>query len=272
MRNSVTLPVLALVLMVIGPQSVAQQSDEVIVPQSAAARIWIPVAGSAQGANGTFFRSDISVTNLRSADQRVQLYWLPQGASGPSTPLRSYDVPAGRGFSSDDFVDRLLNRSGLGAIEVVGVTPAGAFDPLARLHVTSRIWTPRPDGGEGTMSQTFPSVIAGASASSDVKQILGMRRGNQLRLNVGVMNPAATTQRFRVEVSILGPAGVEVETLEFDVKARSIEQVLVPAETTGVAFVEVEDLGGGAGDWLTWASSIDNQSGDAWSQMGFATP
>lgn len=272
MRNSTTLLALALAVMVICPQALAQQSDEVIVPQTGAARLWIPVAGSAQGANGTFFRSDISVTNVRNVDQRVQLYWLPQGATGPATPLQTYDVPAGRGFSSEDFVDRLLNRNGLGAIEVVGVTSTGAFDALARLHVTSRIWTPRPDGGEGTMSQTLPTVVAGASATANVKLITGVRRGNQYRLNVGVMNPAATTQRFRVEVSIVGPAGVEVETFEFEVKSRSIEQVLVPADTTGVAFVEIEDLGGGAGDWLTWASSIDNQSGDAWSQLGFAAP
>src|SRR5690349_7806690 len=95
-------------------------SAEVIVPQTGAARVWVPVAGHAQGANGTFFRSEISVTNLRSTAQRVRVFWLPQGASGSSTALQTYDVPSGRGFSSDDFVDRLLLQSGLGAIEIVG--------------------------------------------------------------------------------------------------------------------------------------------------------
>jgi len=252
----------------------SQQTDEVIVPQTGAARLWIPVAGHAQGQNGTFFRSEITVTNTRAVPQRVQLYWLPQGATGPSTPLQTYDVPAGAGFSSDDFVDRLLRQTGLGAIEVVGVTSANAFDQQARLNVTSRIWTPEPEGPEGptggTMSQTFPAVVAGQSAQSDRKRIYGMRRGTQYRLNVGVMNPSATTQRFRIDVSILGPSGLEVETQEVDVKSRSIEHVLIPADSSGVATVEVEDLGGGAGDWQTWASSVDNVSGDAWSQMGFA--
>ncbi|HEX6086266.1 MAG TPA: hypothetical protein VF266_17175 [Thermoanaerobaculia bacterium] len=245
---------------------------EVIVPQTGAARVWVPVAGSAQGANGTFFRSEISVTNLRNANQRVRVYWLPQGATGSSQPLQTYDIPVGRGFSSDDFVDRLLQQSGLGAIEIVGVTNTGALDPQAVLHVTSRIWTPRPDGGDGTMSQTFPAVIAGASAASDIKDIFGMRRGNQYRLNVGVLNPSATTQRFRIVVTIDGPSGVNTETVEVDVLSRSIQQVLIPGTSTGVAYVRVEDLGGGAGDWQTWASSVDNQSGDAWSQMGFARP
>ena len=245
---------------------------EVMVPQTGAARIWIPVAGSTAGANDTFFRSEISITNVRNSDQRVQLYWLPQGSPGAGTPLRTYDIPARRGLSSDDFVDRLLNLSGLGAVEVVAVTNTGAFDPAGVLHVTSRIWTPVPNGGDGTMSQTLPAVVAGQSTSANVKAVFGMRRGAQYRLNVGVMNPASTTQRFKVEVTILGPSGVEVETVEFDVRARAIEQVNIPADSTGVATIVVEDLGGGAGDWLTWASSIDNQSGDAWSQLGFAYP
>ena len=260
---------LSLVLLVLATVSL---SAEVIVPQAGAARVWVPVAGHAQGANGTFFRSDISVSNLRNADQRVQLYWLPQGASGPSAPLQTYDVPAGRGFSSDDFVDRLLLQSGLGAIEIVGVTTAGAFDPAAVLHVTSRIWTPRPDGGEGTMSQTFPAVIANASPASNIKDIYGMRRGAQYRLNVGVLNPSDTTQRFHVIVTIEGPAGISAETFDLDVPPRAIAQTTAPGTGTGVALVRVEDLDGGAGDWQTWASSVDNQSGDAWSQMGFAKP
>ncbi|HYC90296.1 MAG TPA: hypothetical protein VEO54_13855 [Thermoanaerobaculia bacterium] len=249
---------------------------EVIVPQTGAPRIWIPVAGHAQGANGTFFRSEISVTNLRSVTQRVRVYWLPQGASGATTPLQTYDVPAGRGFSSDDFVDRLLQQTGLGGIEIVGVTNTGAVDPQAVLHVTSRIWTPQPNVGdtpsEGTMSQTFPAVVVGASQAADVKEIYGMRRGTQYRLNVGVLNPAATAQRFRIVVTIEGPGGVNTETVELDVPSRAIQQILIPGVSTGVAFVRVEDLGGGAGDWQTWASSVDNLSGDAWSQMGFARP
>jgi hypothetical protein len=82
------------------------------------------------------------------------------------------------------------------------------------------------------MSQTFP-------AGSDVKYIFGMRRSNQYRLNIGVLNPAAT---------------------------------VIPGTGGGVAFVVVTDVGGGAGDWQTWGSSVDNQSGDAWSRMGFARP
>jgi hypothetical protein len=245
---------------------------EVIVPQTGAPRLWVPVAGHTAGANGTFFRSEISITNLRNATQRVRVYWLPQGASGVATPLQTYDIPAGRGFLSEDFVDRSLLQSGLGAIEIVGVTNTGALDPQALLHVTSRVWTPRPDGGGGTMSQTFPSVIAGASPVSNVKDIYGMRRGREYRLNVGVLNPSDTTQRFRFIVTIIGPSGSGVETFELEVPARAIQQTLVPGTADGVATIRIEDLDGGAGDWQAWASSVDNESGDAWSQLAFARP
>ena len=245
---------------------------EVIVPQAGAPRVWIPVAGHAQGANGTFFRSEITVTNLRNAAQRVRIYWLPQGTAGSSTPAQTYDVPSGRGFGSDEFVNRVLLKEGLGGVEIVGVTSSGAVDPLAVLHVTSRIYTPRPDGGAGTMSQTFPAVVAGEGPASNLKEIYGMRRSPQYRLNVGVLNPASTVQRFKFIVAIEGPSGFDVETFEFDVQPRSIHQTLVPGTSTGLATIRVEDLGGGAGDWQTWASTVDNESGDAWSQVGFSKP
>jgi len=245
----------------------AQVTNEVIIPRAAAPRIYVPVAGSAAGANGTFFRSDITLINLRTTTQRVQLYWLPQGASGTLTPAGTLDIPAQQGITSEDFVEEVLNRDGIGAIEFIGVTADGNFDQAAALHVTSRIWTPRPDGGEGTMSQTFPAVVANSQGTDIVKAVFGQRRGLQYRLNVGAMNPSSTTQRFRATVAINGPGGTDTQAFEFDVPARSMQQILIPGTSTGTVQVLIEDIGGGAGDWQGWASSIDNQSGDAWSQI-----
>lgn len=258
---------LSLVLLVASSPAFA----DMIVPQAAAAKVIIPVAGSAAGANGTFFRSDISVSNLRNAAQKVGVFWLPQGGSGTVvTPLRTFDVPANRGFSSEDFVDNVLDRSGIGALEILGVQDDGVtLDPDARLQVTSRIWTPRPDGGEGTMSQPFPAIIAGATPLTNAKAIFGLRRTAQYRLNVGVYNPSSQAQRFHVQASISGATGVDTQVLDIDVLPRSIQQVVVPGTSSGIVQIIVEDLEGGAGDWQTWASSVDNQSGDAWSQVGF---
>ena len=44
-------------------------------------RLVVAAAGDVPGANGTHFRSDISITNLRSVDQIVMLTWLPRAGS-----------------------------------------------------------------------------------------------------------------------------------------------------------------------------------------------
>src|SRR5438477_9481615 len=89
---------------------------EVVQPVGAAPQILIPGAGSAAGANGTFFRSDITIVNLRNSDQNVLLQWLPQpGGTGTAVVIT---IRAFSGIRSADFVRDYLNQSGLGAIIV----------------------------------------------------------------------------------------------------------------------------------------------------------
>lgn len=247
----------------------AQQAEDVIIPITGAPDILVPAAGDVPGANGTHFRSDISIINLRNAPQRVQLYWLPQGASGQALAPRSIDLNALSGFQSDNFVSEILNRTGLGSIEVIGVDQAGVPDPEAQLHVAARIWTPRPDGAAGTMSQTFPA-IALVTDPAKLKSIFGVRRSAQFRLNVGISNPSPQPRRFRVTAVIIPASGAPVQSqFDVDVAAVSMEQRGVVGPTEGIAQVLVEDITSPAvtGTWHAWASAIDNLSGDAWSQM-----
>jgi hypothetical protein len=248
-------------------------SADLITPQTSAPRILVPAAGNAAGANGTYFRSDIQIANLRNVAQRVQMYWLPFGSSGAAIAPRVMDLGAERGFSSEDFVANVMLQTGVGSIEFVGVTETGAFDPNARLHVSSRIWTPRPDGGDGTMSQTFPALVMPGSAAPS-KTIFGIRHSSQYRINVGISNPATTVHRFRVRAKISTPTVEEEQIFEVEVQPRSIEQRTVTGLTrTGIAQVLIENLTPGPlTDWQAWASTVDNLSGDAWSQMAFPTP
>lgn len=264
-------PFLLLIAIVLASSAVAQQAHDLIVPQSAAPQVVIPVTGNAPGANGTYFRTDISVINLRNDLQRVALYWLPQGVAGSGLPDRAIDLPATSGFSSEDFVGEILGRTGLGAIMFVATNADGTPDPNGLLHVTSRIWTPRPDGSAGTMSQTFPAIVRGGASPSILKAVFGQPRSSQYRMNVGVMNPASSTQRFRITAHISGGGGTDTQTVEIDVPARAIQQVTVGGTSSGTVQVLIENITGTAGDWHGWASSVDNQSGDAWSQLAFSS-
>jgi hypothetical protein len=245
---------------------------DLIIPETAAPRILIPAAGNAQGQNGTHFRSDIQIANLRNADQRVLMYWLPQGSSGSGITPLAIDLGASRGFSSDDFVTNVLHQTGVGAIEFVGVNVNGVFDPDARLHVSSRIYTPRPDGGDGTMSQTFPAIVLNGSTTNS-RTVFGMRHSSQYRVNVGIANRSDVTRHYRVTVRINTPTTDESDVFQMDLPARSMLQRTASLTRVGVVQILIEDISGVlATDWQAWGSTIDNQSGDAWSQMGFPTP
>ena len=247
-------------------------SNDLFTPTTSAPRVVIPVAGAIAGNNGTFFRSDINVINFRNADQRVALHWLPQGGTGDDVPERTIAVGARSGFSSEDFVTYILNTSGLGAIEIVAVDANGAPDPNGQLHATSRIWTPRPDGAGGTLSQTFPALIIQNSAVQ-TKWIFGVRRDlDRYRLNAGVMNNASIAQRYRI--TTIGSQTGAGETTEIDVPARSIQQINLPGTSNGTFQVIVQNIStNGLGtSWQAWASSVDNITGDAWSQVAFPAP
>ena len=75
------------------------------VTSAASAQQWIlPAAGSIQGANGTFFRSDVAIWNFRAEPQRVEMRWLPQGETGVGIPPVEITIqsaiPLARGLGS----------------------------------------------------------------------------------------------------------------------------------------------------------------------------
>ncbi|HEY0157602.1 MAG TPA: hypothetical protein VGF28_09985 [Thermoanaerobaculia bacterium] len=243
---------------------------DLIVPQTAAPRILIPIAGDAPGANGTHFRSDIQVLNLRDQDQRVAFRWYAQAGSGVPAATRIIEIRGRRFISSMNFVNTVLNQTGVGSIDIVGIDAQGNFDPNALLHATSRIWTPQPNGQEGAMSQTFPAIVFGANPGQR-KTIFGLHRGSGVRMNVGVSNPSATAQRFRFTVLTQFE---DPQIIETTLPPFSMFQTNAPG-TAEVIQILVENITATpdamSNNWQAWGSSIENASGDAWSQMAFPT-
>src|SRR2546421_6037715 len=78
-------------------------------------QILIPAAGSLQGANGTFFHSDIAAFNYRNENQFVAFRWIPRGMDGTSIAPQIFTINALSGIISEDFVASRLSQSGLGA-------------------------------------------------------------------------------------------------------------------------------------------------------------
>jgi hypothetical protein len=246
--------------------------NDVFIPAGGAPHHMIPAAGNVPGANGTFFRTDISLINLAGTDVRVAAYWLPQNRSGPGAP-KIIRIDDRAGFTSGDFVGEVLGESGLGSIELLALDAGGSPDPTALLHATVRIWTPEPNVPNGTMSQSFPAIIMNTGSFSSVKNVFGVRRDAQYRLNVGIVNPHNSHQRFRVTAN--PSSGITGrETFDLDLPARSMAQVVVPGDAAGtyqITFVNLTDAGANTSIFQAWASSVDNITGDAWSQVAFKT-
>ena len=240
-------------------------SNNVVTVRGGAPQLLIPAAGHVPGANGTLFRSEINVINYTDRVQRVQLRWLPQ--TGGDFPLVTISINPLSGVGAEDFVPAVMNiPTGFGAILVTGVTSTDAIDPGARLVATDRIWTFQP-GTDGTVSQTF-DVLQGSDINNVTGSvsILGLRRDNQYRLNVGIVNLAATTQVFAITTS-------EHDSMTVSVPAMSSQQVGVggPAAAASLQIIVSNATAGSSRSvqWVAYGSSVDNITGDSWSMMGY---
>jgi len=249
--------------------TVAVEASGLSTPRAHSNRILIPAAISAEGANGTTFRSDIRITNQSGRPQRVQLDWLPQdGAPNPAV-VTILDLFPHETRASDDFVQEVMNRGGLGAILVNGIDATGAVDPDARLHATVRVWTPQP-GSEGTSSQSF-SPIPLRDVVNEKLFILGHRRNEQYRTNVGIVNLDSGEHTFLVTVSGETPTLVP-EEYRVTVPGFAMVQFPVTGAQQNQLHVDIEEeiVPGGPRLtlWTAYASSVDNVTGDGWTTVG----
>jgi hypothetical protein len=256
------LPILTILL------AAAVASGQNVVTRGPVPQLLIPAAGAQQGGGGTFFRSDITLINYRSADQRVRLQWLPQDTTGVGMAPVDITINAASGIASEDFVTNVMQKSGLGAILVTGIDGGGSPDPSALLVATSRIWTPE-NGSSGTESQSLPSIATSDIASGSVS-VLGARREVRYRTNVGIVNLATTTQTFQVTVG--GSFGTQTQQQSVPAMAMSLFPITGASSTTPLQ-IQVVNVGAPprTTSWVTYASSVDNVTGDAWTTLGFTS-
>lgn len=264
MRRFLFLVVLALTATA---SAIDPTTNNLMLPQSSSPQILIPAAGSVQGAEGTFFRSEINILNYGTTDATLQLRWYPRPGEGTSEVIQ-VALPAGRGIASDDFVTQILGRTGLGAILISAVNSTGV-DTGARIYATSRIWTPQANNPAGTMSQTF-NVIPLSAINSQRLAIVGARRNAQYRLNVGIVNLDPDNEQM-FQITVGGTAPSEVTPLS--VPPRSMQQINLPgAAQTGLQVIveNVTPVATRRNQWIAYGSSVDNVTGDSWSLLGFS--
>ena len=244
------------------------KTDGLVIPEGSTTQILIPALGAVAGANNQFFKSDVTLFNYATHDQRVRFNWLPAGQDGTNVPARELVIAARRAIASEDFVTAYLQQTGLGALLITPVTDTGSIDLSAKLFATSRIYSNPPKSDEGTVSQTFNAVPI--SAALNLRQsIVGLKHDERFRMSVGIVNLEPTTQTY--QLTFLGTAGGQLDNVTVSVPPMSLLQVSAPGTAHVNMQVGVTSLTQGP-KWLSFGSSVDNTTGDSWSELGFVQP
>lgn len=241
------------------PVAKSPQSNVILLESTDEAFI-IPVAGNAPGSNGTYFRTDLALVNDRSTEQNIGVGWMAQGVDNTNAGIAYYSLPANTFVAIDDFVGGVLQKQGLGALFIFGVTASGATDTAAQIDGYSRIWTPQP-GSKGTVSQSFPAVSLTDSIGSLVANLVGLKQNAQFRTNIGVVNLDSIAHTWTARA-----AGSGVVTM-ITVPPFSMAQVPLAPNSAGTSSgnVGLELKSDGFGFWWSaYGSSTDNYTGDGW--------
>lgn len=248
------------------------KSDVLFVDQVASAFV-IPVVGSTAGIGGTFFKSEIVLSNYRSnIPQRIAVTFLPLGAA--SAPTRTvFELPAFEnngdlGLVSEDFLNARMGLGGLGALLVEGIDSNGNPDPTAQIDGFARVWTLQPPSAgcpnpSGTVSQTMLPVPTNHLVGAQFPAFaLGLRQDENFRTNVGIVNLSESSRTWTVEV--VGTRG----SISFPVvvPANSLIQTPVPSGTYGNVSITFTLTTPSSSEvrWTGYGTSVDNRTGDGW--------
>jgi len=217
----------------------------------------IPVAGSIQGGNGTFFKSDVSIANRRLATQLISVGFLVRGQNNAGVTMHRYSIDANTTTITRDFIASQLGTSGLGTLLVIAIDANGNTDDNAEIDGFSRIWTPQP-GSAGTVSQSFEAIDLEDNLATSYGY--GLRQDASYRTNVGLVNLYAQTNTFTIFVNGTGGSTTFTQV----VQPYSMEQVPLPAGAWGDLYIRITTDVANFNWWSAYGTSVDNVTGDGW--------
>lgn len=208
----------------------------------------VPVAGHAEGAFGTFWRSDLLLSNPVSQAQIVDLTFHPTGSApvtrsivlAPSDTSIIPDAvnPASFGLSPRSWIGQLV------------LTSAQGF------HATAHTWTTSPlrAGTYGGVIESFDPLIIPSHGT-----VTGLQVSSRFRSNIAFAN--AQTAVNVLDFVVRGSAGQVVSTGRVQLAAHETRQLSVQHD---LALAEgVYSLAWiSSGPAMAIASVIDNVSGD----------
>jgi hypothetical protein len=209
---------------------------------------YVPVVAQIQGADGSYWNTELWVANLSSAAGTYALTFLPSDSDNTDALL---DTPATESLAPGQTVylkDVVPPRS-RGALRVVcsdGVT------------VACRLYNAQGRGSVGVMVPALTSdelVPPGLSGT-----LVPLLRSPRARTNVGLLNPS--TDPIEVRAVVRDPSGAQVATVTYALQPGSHTQIndvllgfdIVRSEGHQMALE-------GSGRFAAYASVVDSHTG-----------
>ncbi len=147
-------------------------------------RSYIPAVAYASGTQGSFYQTDIDVSNSGDTAGRYRFLWLPRGSDN-SEPVASeeFELGAGQSVRYTNAVHEIfgLEPDSLGAMAIEASTPELLF--------MSRTYNLEDGGAGGTFGQAIQAVGAHEMIpGGESRRIILASENEQYRTNVGCQN------------------------------------------------------------------------------------
>jgi len=233
-------------------------------PPTGDSTLLLPSSARVWGVGGTFYSTDLTVSNTGSTPTTFVLKFLGHDVDGRSGPETSHALAAGESITFSDVLGSVFDlQSGFGAIRITS--------PSDSLRVLSQTSTP---GFGGTFGQSVPAareedLITGSNLTREARSIVAVREDASFRTNLILAN--ATANPLEVEVLILGEAGYvngrPLASKVFTLPPLGMTQVFRVARALGLttdvpgARLVLSALSSG-GRFAAYASVIDNVTND----------
>jgi PKD repeat protein len=220
-------------------------------PQPSGNSLIIPAVGRASGANGTFWRSDVTFFNPSSNLILLTIRYLAAGADNRNASNNTLSLNGGTTFVLADVLNTLGIQRGSGALEV---TWSGAA-PI----VTSRTYTTAEGGG--TFGQSIDPI---GSYGRDVF-VTGLRSDASFRSNIGFVN--GSTETLGVNVSLLAASGATIASGFVQLQPKSqlqapLSSLFPGVDAAAIGSFTLQAHTDGAAKLFAYGSIVDNASGD----------
>ncbi|HYO75964.1 MAG TPA: hypothetical protein VE010_05830 [Thermoanaerobaculia bacterium] len=214
----------------------------------------IPAAASAPGAFGSFFRTEVTITNPSAFGIGVRLVYHPAGRSAePGDPARNTHLLPNESRTYTDIV-ATMGLTGLGSLDVLTT----GFTPVITTRVYNDAGSAGTSGFTEEMVTSYEAIRSGAYADFTIPADL-----TNYRVNVGIRTLGEPTT-FRVTVYDATGA-LAGETAERTVPANYFEQIGLSTFLAGVTppaggFARIHITSGGSAVFYT--ATTDNRTND----------